>query len=247
MPSLTIDSKQILEDTNKGFMGNSIQKAKFDSLAESVGKIPEHLYKELYNKPLVRTTIKIDVDQFEREIPRYDNWFAQWGHTFAHLPRKAVALTNIDGVLKDNDPVNKSLYEYNIDNPTAPLLDCDFTKPTEILDLPSLQPLRELDPYWCRSNILRWDKGAHFYPHIDCTVDGVYWLRLWGTTSNNCRLRFQGNDPNVIEEHDDIEPGRIYLIDTSLIHDARCIEGRTYQFFLATLPQSFFLLQDIKC
>jgi len=245
MPSLQIDSKQILEQTAKGVMGNSIQKQAIDTLSERVGHISEQSYRELYNKPLVPTTIKIDVNQFEDEITQYDRWFEQWGHTFEHLPRTGAALANMDGILKENDPVNRSLYEYNVDNPTAPLFDCDFTKPTEILDLPSLQPLREFDSFWCRSNILRWDKGAHFYPHIDCTADRVHWLRLWGTTSNNIRMRFQGNDPDVLEEHEDIEPGRIYLIDTSLIHDARCIEGRAYQFFLATLPQSFFILEDI--
>ena len=241
----TVDREEIFRDTQKAFMSNPAQVLHYNDLPHRIGQVPEQQYNELYNKPLVPTSIKIDVELFNHEIQRYDNWFEQWGRTFDHLPRKAVALVNQDGQLKQHDPVNRSLYEYNQDHPDEPLADCDVIKPTEILDLPSLNPLSILDPYWCRSNVLRWEKGGKFVPHIDCVRHRIHWLRLWGTTTNDIRLRFDTSGTGELIEHEDVECGRIYLIDTALIHDARCINNMGYQFFLAVLPQAYPLLTDL--
>ena len=243
--TIQVDREQILQDTYNAFNSTPQQKEAVSKLEEKVGRIPEAAYKALYTSPLVPTGLKIDVELFNYEIRRYDNWFEQWGHTMDYLPRKAIALVNEDGYIKTDDPVNKSLYEYNVDNPSNPKFDCDFRKATEILDLPSLEPLGVLDPYWCRSNVLKWEEGGKFVPHIDCTIDTVHWLRLWGTTTNNLRLRFDINGDGELTEHEDVECGRIYLIDTSLIHDARCIKGTSHQFFLAVLPKAYHLLTDL--
>ena len=241
----TVDREEIFRDTYNAFAGNEIQKEAVSKLDSKVGTVPEKAYKALYTDPLVPTGIKIDCELFNWEIKRYDNWFEQWGSTFDHLPRKAVALVNEDGLVKTDDPVNRSLYEYNMVNPTTPLFDSDCTRPTEILDLPSLEPLNIFDPYWCRSNILKWEEGGKFVPHIDCTLDHIHWLRLWGTTTNNVRLRFDIHGDGELIEHEDVECGQIYLIDTSLIHDARCIKGTSYQFFLAVLPKAYHLLTSL--
>ena len=242
---MIVDREQILQDTDNAFNSTPQQKEAVSKLEERVGIVPEKAYKALYTAPLVPTGIKLDVELFNFEIRKYDNWFEQWGHTMDYLPRKAIALVNEDGHIKTDDPVNKSLYEYNVDNPSDPKFDCDFRKATEILDLPSLEPLNIFDPYWCRSNILKWEEGGKFVPHIDCTLDKVHWLRLWGTTTNNLRLRFDIHGDGELIEHEDVECGQIYLIDTSLIHDARCIKGTSHQFFLAVLPKAYHLLADL--
>lgn len=244
MGNLQIDADEIMRDTFEAFFANEVQVDYYGALHDTVGNISKDDYTALYYKYLVPTKIKIDHELFEYEIKQYDKCFEQWGKVLSELPRKACALVNYDGLIKEDDVVNRSLYEHNVDNPNRPTADSDFRRPTEILDLPSLEPLNILDPYWCRSNILRWDEGAKFLPHIDCVHGHTHSLRLWGTTTNNIRLRFH-NGSNELIEHDDVEPGRIYLIDTATIHDARCIEGRGYQFFLAVLPQAYNLLRDI--
>ena len=244
MSNLQIDADEIMIETLAAFDANELQVDYYNELHSTVGNITKDDYIALYYNYLVPTNIKIDHELFEHEIKRYDRCFEQWGKTLSTLPRKACALVNYDGLIKENDQINRSLYEWNIDNPNRPTADSDFRKPTEILDLPSLEPLNILDPYWCRSNILRWDEGAKFLPHIDCMHNHTHSLRLWGTTTNNIRLRFH-NGFNQMIEHDDVEPGRIYLIDTATIHDARCIEGRGYQFFLSVLPRAYDLLKEI--
>jgi len=246
MSNLQIDANEIMQDTYQAFNTNKVQADYYNELYTKVGSISKNNYTALYYKHLVPTKIKIDVGLFEHEIKRYDTCFEQWGTMHSDLPRKACALVNYDGLLKENDVVNASLFEYALNNPNRPMVDSDFCKPTEILDLPSLEPLNILDPYWCRSNILRWDEGGKFMPHIDCVHEHIHWLRLWGTTTNNIRLRFHNGNDELIE-HEDIECGRIYLIDTATIHDARCIKGRGYQFFLAVLPQAYDLLRDLLC
>ena len=114
MGNLQIDSEEILRDTYQAFLNNKSQAEYYDELPRRVGTISKQGYKELYHSHLVPTKIKIDVELFEYEIKRYDNYFEQWGKFHDHLPRKACALVNYDGKLKENDAINQSLYEYNI-------------------------------------------------------------------------------------------------------------------------------------
>ena len=55
-------------------------------------------------------------------------------------------------------------------------------------------------------------------------------LRLWGATNDKVDLRY-GDDMTKAE----YEPNRLYLIDTSIIHDA-CAVGEVYQYFIGLLP-----------
>ena len=47
-----------------------------------------------------------------------------------------------------------------------------------------------------------------------------------------------------LENHDvNIEPGRLYLMDTNIIHDAQSYANETYQFFFALTPESYDTVQ----
>jgi len=70
------------------------------------------------------------------------------------------------------------------------------------------------------------------------------WIRLWGTTSNSIKLRF--SNKNKLEDYGDVEPGRIYIIDTSLVHDARCTDKKAAQFFLSVLPSAYDILTNLS-
>ena len=70
-----------------------------------------------------------------------------------------------------------------------------------------------------------------FSPHWDVMLPAIN-LRLWGTDNpDSMSLRYKENDEMV--ECEDIEAGRLYLIETSTVHDARCMKDDLYQFFIS--------------
>lgn len=235
---MLVNTDSIIKETKAAFFSNDIQKEKYAQLTDFVS---QSVYDDLHTTPLVPLDIKIDLNAFAAEISEYERYFEQWGNQHLELPRQGVALVNQYGHLQDNDPINGSLYEWNINNPTQPLLETDCKRPTEIMYMPSMKPLQVFKGHWCRSNILLWDKGAEFKPHIDTLVPSP-WLRLWGTSTNSIKLRFAQDDKLV--EHPDVEPGRIYLIDTSLVHDAYCDQEPGFQFFLSVLPSAVNIIKE---
>jgi len=222
-----VNADEIIEQSKKVFLTSDKQKQKYYSLK---GWIEQKEYAQIHPFFLNPLDIKINPTLFTKQITEYKDYFEQWGNEHTHLPRKGLALVNETGRLHLNDPVNGSLYEYNKNYPETPLIETDFTKETEVMNLSSLDPLKQFEGNWLRSNILYWEDGAHFKPHIDTVVPSP-WIRLWGTTSESIKLRYAHN--NTLIDVVNVEPGRLYLIDTSLVHDARCDGASGYQFFLS--------------
>lgn len=194
-------------------------------------------YLQLHKTFLQPTSIKIDVDQFLTEIKTYSNYFEKWGKDF-DLPRYGLALVNQTGVLHTPDRANGSLMEWNKNNPDQPLLEVDFTKPTPVLNIPSLTPLSVFEGQWYRSNIFKLEKGALFYPHVDTMIPSP-WLRLWATTDpSNTVVRVWDEETKSMKAVDGIEAGRVYLLDSSLVHDAHSSDT-VYQLFLCVSPCSY--------
>jgi len=123
----------------------------------------------------------------------------------------------------------------------------DFNLPTEVFYMKSLNPLKILENDLFRSCILKFHTLGHFKPHIDTWSDRSSWLRLWGTTHpKSVKLRYKSNSGEKLVWNDikkeyesyvpikNIEPGRLYLHDSSIWHDAMSFEDNTYQFFIAT-------------
>lgn len=223
-----IDPDKIIADTIEVFTRSSAQRNKFSSLENPVDEIT---YKKLHRNFLTPLDLKIDCDLFKKEIVKYHTWFEPWGNN--HLPRFGLALVNQDGLLKKNDPVNGSLYEWNRNNPNSPIFESDCDIPTEAMNISSLFPLRTFDSLWFRSNILKWNRGAEFLPHIDTVIPSP-WLRLWATTDDISLKCWNNQEREIV----DIEKGRIYLVDTSLVHAAKSFVDDSYQLFLSVSPRA---------
>jgi hypothetical protein len=234
---MIIDAEKIISDTINVFQSSEVQKKKFSEITEYVS---EDNYKKIHPQALTPLDIKIDCDLFLTEIEKYSNYFVQWGGEHLHLPRYGLALVNQDGILdKPFDPINGSLYEWNNKNPNTPLIESDCRVPTDVMTIESLQPLSVFNKHWCRSNIFKWHDGADFKPHIDAVVPSP-WIRLWATTNpESLDVRFYDAETQDMKSFSGIEAGRIYVIDTSLVHDAICYQDNTYQLFLSVLPSAY--------
>ena len=234
---MKIDTEQIINETLAIFERSGAA----DILRNFKNPISDQAYQHLHPRPLTPTNITIDCLELNQAVTQYHDKFQQWGTDHQHLPRYGLALVNQTGQLIDNDPINGSIMAWNRDRPTQPLVELDCTTPTEVMQLPALNPLRVFDGHWCRSNILKWHTGAFFYPHIDACSPLFLWIRLWAATSDGIQLRFY--NPNSQElESVDYEPGRVYIIDTSLVHDALATGEDVLQLFLSVLPSAYDLL-----
>ena len=213
---------------------------------ENSNKIPNDTYWDLHTSFLVPTRIKVNVSDFQHDMSHYHDFFQPWGKNRSELRdiRKGLPLVNLSGKFDDDtDESIGPLDHYNTDNPNRPLLEYDFTRQTQVLDCASLQPLDTLRKYMTRSSILYWKEGANFSPHWDVMLPAIN-LRLWGTDNpDSMSLRYKDN--NEMIECENIEAGRLYLIETSTIHDARCIEGELYQFFISLNIQSIGALRAV--
>ena len=222
-------SDDIVNRTYSVFSQTTEQLEKFKQLP----KIDKTNYDILHYKFLVPTDITIDCDLFHNQITQYDNDFAQWGTLHKELPRYGLALVNTDGKLTKNDPINGSLYQYNLDKPNDPLFETDCTVHTQVFELSSLDLLHVFDGYYTRSNILKWNKTAKFLPHIDSFIPSP-WIRLWATTNKDTvTVHYYDKNTDSFTSCDDIESGRVYVIDTSIVHDAVCTGDVNYQLFLS--------------
>ena len=240
---MKVDSQKIIADTLQVFSRSTAQKEKFSKIKEYVSTQD---YLELHNDFLTPTSIKINSGQFLEEILIYESYFEQWGTQHQDLPRYGLALVNLDGTLKNSDPINGSLYEWNVNFPDRPIIESDCLIPTPVMQLESLEPLNIFNSHWCRSNILKWEQSADFKPHIDTIVPSP-WIRLWGTTNpENIDIRYDNGQGELVKA-DNIEAGRIYIIDTSIVHTASSINGTVYQFFLSVMPSAINRLKEIQC
>jgi hypothetical protein len=201
----------------------------------SYKKLEADDYWAIHKDFLTPTALTIDLNKFSDCMNQYRDYFKPWGNNRPELNdiRLGLPLVNLHGRYDDiNDVSIGPLDQYNKANPDDPLLENDFTVSTEILNHCCYDDLSDLKQYMCRSSILYWKNGANFLPHWDVLIPTVN-LRLWGTNNpSNVSLRVKRNG-EMIEVAHTAEPGRLYLIETSTIHDAACVKDEAYQFFLA--------------
>ena len=233
---MKIDAQKIIDETHAVFEKSGAA----DILRNCTNVVKDEDYKRLHPFPLTPTNIVIDCAELNRQVRRYNDKFQKWGTDHQHLQRYGLAVVNQSGELIDNDPINGSLMACNRDNPNCPLIETDCATATEVMQLPALRPLHIFDGHWCRSNILKWHSGAFFFPHIDTIVPSM-WIRLWAATSDNVLLRFYNPASGELEQAD-YEPGRVYIIDTSLVHDASTTGFNVLQLFLSVQPSAYELL-----
>lgn len=195
-------------------------------------KVPQEIYDELHKEFLVPLDLWIDGEQ---EFKNNSDLFYVWGDNRPELKtRKGMALVNLDGKNNPEDisigPLDHHNKKYDEGLVDECYLECHFTQPTPQLN-GACKELKQFD--LGRSSILWWQAGDNFVPHVDIRLPTVN-LRLWGcSNSGNIRLR-SGPNPNDLVEAS-YESKRLYLIDTSIIHDAYAYD-EVYQYFIALLP-----------
>lgn len=218
-------------------------------------KISKEEYEKWHTNKLVKTKWKVDVELLEEEISMLP--FYRWGDTHT-MRESATPLVNNTGVFSDDDESIGPLDRLNFLKEFPHWKNCEWTDdhvkdwkewwsrdhdidnyinerhfsiPTPGLDISSLNVIDDLKPFLFRSCILKWNYMGHFHEHVD-TWHPTQWFRLWGTTKpDGMVIRFEGT--NYDEE---IEAGRLYLIDTTLKHEGLAYKDDVYQLFFAFDP-----------
>lgn len=213
----------------------------------SCKKLEADKYWSIHKDFLIPTSLTINLNDFADCVDYYNKYFKPWGNNRKELNeiRKGLPLVNYHGKYDDENDISIGpLDQYNKTNPENPLLENDFVAPTDILNHHCFDPLNIIKEYMCRSSILYWKNGANFLPHYDVLVPTIN-LRLWGTNDpRSVSLRVQ-RDNEMVEFAHIVEPGRLYLIETSTIHDAACIGDEVYQFFIALNIFSYNTLKGL--
>jgi len=218
-----------------------------DTRFEMYPKIQEEAYRKLHTDKCIPTCLKIDPGNFKSTIESYQRCFKTWSNNRSDQLeiRQGLALVNLTGtVYQDEDLTIGPLDYYNKCNPNNGLNETDIREKTELYYESCFDPLRVFDDTIIRSSILKWQPGANFKPHWDLQTPTPH-LRLWGTTDpDNIQLRFDNN--GVFEPVENIEAGRIYIIDSAIVHDAVCINNIGYQFFIAVASEAYNTMLEIR-
>lgn len=213
---------------------------------ENSEKLYESDYWDIHNNFLTPLDIKIDIGLFKKEISQYNEYFKPWGNNRPELNsvRLGLPLVNLDGRFDQKVDISIGpLDEHNKMYPEKCYLENDFTQQTEILNLSCFDTLDKIKSYMCRSSVLYWKPPANFKPHWDIILPTVN-LRLWGTDNpENISLRYKKD--NKLIDCENIEAGRLYLIETSTVHDAECLQDDVYQFFIALNVNSYKTIKEI--
>lgn len=218
-------------------------------------------YKKLHPKVLQPTDMLIPPEQFRETMQRYDLAFRSWGRKKQHMPRYAIPLVNENGSLHNNPdicgmPLDEWNWQYDGTLNEDWKDDKSFHTPTKVLSEPCFNAMDPIKKFMLRSLVLRWDAKTLFYPHTDVWFPAPI-VRIWGTDDPTVtRIQFdrlfrrvEGDEdpdfhppkawakmPHEVEDYppEEIEPGRLYVMDTNIIHAARTVEDRVgYQFFIA--------------
>ena len=235
--------QHVIKDTKSRYQSEIIK-----NKIKNAECITEQRYRELHTKNLVPLDIVIDVDQFTTEIAPYNSYFKYWSHRgITSIESYGLPMANLNGKIDNvSEPTVGSLTEWNMLYPDNPHFDLDFVTETEIMQLSSLQSLKYyFDGHWSRSNILKWGADGQFYPHVDNVVP-AYWYRLWGTTNTDSYLlAFYDEATDSFIKEENIEPGRIYLIDTAKTHIAKSSIDTIYQYFIGVKPSAYETIKKL--
>lgn len=206
--------------------------------------VPPDTYKLLHKEFLTPLNLKVDCEQLINQLGMYESYFKRWGNKRDDLARQGCALCNLNGKIDQDDPTIGSLFDWCKQHPTVPIIDSDCRVLTSLMQLSCFRSLQPLTPFFYRSSVLKWKQGAYFSPHIDNHFP-YPWIRLWATTDEKVELNYWSTD-GVIHRCNDIQKGTLYLIDTSLIHEARWDYTTTLmQLFICLSANSIPLIEEL--
>ena len=231
--------------------------------------LPLAEYENLHTEPLIALDMLIDCQEFAITMQKYELAFRRWGQDHIDKRRFGLPLINLNGQLSDNPDVSlMPLDVYNRDRKEQ-LWDNDFITATPALNESCFDVLDPIKPFLIRSCILKWYTDSLFYPHIDTWLHSPI-IRLWGTNNpENMSLRFYSKhtrsavtktesgqliQPEISVEEaskdlvrvENVEAGRLYLIDTAITHDAHAHSDKVYQFFIALNSNSYDTIRKLK-
>ena len=182
-------------------------------------------YDKIHTDILIPTIFKIN-NTFEEEIKQYHKYFVQWGNTHTEYHRYGLSLVNRTGDYTDKE--SNSPLDTHYEQTGEILWDIDFTVPTQALNIKSLNVLNPIKKYMIRSNILWWNELGHFKPHVDISKNFFTHIRLWGTNKTSSEYLFKFNNEKI-----NFEPGRLYICDTSITHEAKALTDYCYTYFIS--------------
>lgn len=205
-------------------------------------------------KKFIPLNFTIDLELFNSEVFRLKNKFESWGIRKTELSRKGIALTETsEKVVHDykSGPANWPLDVWNWYHPEKPLADVDFNSVSKYSrQFKSLQEiLSTFDGHLGRTNVTWWNSGDYFNTHFDVDLDHPINYRLWlsNYTGNEHKL-FMGErspDRNMTQISNEMEPGRLYLIDTSRYHKGEATVDNVFSLLMTLQPSATNLLEKL--
>lgn len=215
-------------------------------------KIPKETYLRLHKKPIQKLGVSIDLDLFNTQVAAVKDQFQPWGINSNKDNRYGLALTEPLFVTDEYpDPANWPLDIWNYHHPYQPLTDADFPVQNKWFEyFTSLMPVYDLFvPHISRTNVTLWNTGGQFYPHIDNFVDTATNYRLWisNKTGKQHQLLF-GNretDKDLVNCSDDLIPGELYLLDTTICHHGIATEDFVCSMLMSVLPSATEIIEEL--
>jgi len=172
-----------------------------------------------------------------KDSEKFVRWTEENFDYVRYNPRKKVeryglSITSLHGNI-DGIPDLDSLYEYNIENNTL-YKEEDFKTKTPVYENQDLQQcVRDFEPYFFRTHILKLDPGGYFPPHRDLQ-SGMNSFRLIVPLSN---CDFPGVnfivDENIIRKW---YTGHVHFVNTLKEHIL----------FNASFEPSYWLIMNIE-
>lgn len=161
---------------------------------------------------VIPLNIKIDCNMFMNDIEDFKNdWVDYLPRTDRPNNRKALAVTNLIGKSHiDNPSLAQASYEAN-----RRLSETEFNQPTFVYNCPSLKPFLDMWKPLGRSFLVKSDIGGHFVPHRDQPAMPRDVFRLVAFLNNCGPLDY---DWLMDDKKMQIEPGRVYYVNTRLMH-----------------------------
>lgn len=211
-------------------------------------KLGNKEYKKVVNSFLQPLPIKLNEEKFSNLIDTYKNNFIPWKNlekNEVHYNQFAVPIINKTGILHDDQDISlRYLEDVNTIVTDEIVLENDFLLPTEILSHLFFDDLKQFQPYMLRSFITRWFPGAAVLPRFDMILPTTF-FQLWAVDRPTNLIFSYENNFDLIEIKD-IEPFKLYLLDTNQIHTKQCINDVVHQISISLSINAVNLVQEVQ-
>jgi len=193
------------------------------------------------------TDIKLDADLFDHCCKKFNKYFVSWKNEETkqiYENQYALPLVNKTGQLDLDDVSIGNLEDINRAVNYYITLENDFLIPTEVLDDPVFSVLNNFKQHMLRSSIKRWEVGANETPRTDMVMPTTF-IQFWAFDKpQNLTIRYEDNFDLV--EQVNIEPHRLYAVNTNLVYDKVCTSDSFLQLSITTSIDIFNAINIIE-